>query len=57
MDECMIGAGVNLTKDDVNKVIALFAHEKAEPGSDLKHVLINYLKMSVEMGLQQPSMN
>lgn len=53
----MIGAGVNLTKDDVNKVIALFAHEKAEPGTDLKHVLINYLKMSVEMGLQQPSMN
>lgn len=56
MDEAMTGAGVNLTKDDVNKVISLFAHEKFELGSDTRNVLINYLKMSVEMGLQQPSM-
>lgn len=52
----MTGAGVNLTKDDVNKVISLFCHEKFELGSDNRNVLINYLKMSVEMGLQQPSM-
>jgi len=51
MDEAMTSAGVNLTKDDVNKVVSLFSHEKFEFGTDPKSVLINYLKMSVEMGL------
>jgi hypothetical protein len=50
LDEAMIAANVNLTKDDINKVIALFANESADPGSP-KQVLIDYHKMSVEMGL------
>ena len=42
MDEAMTTAGVNLTKDDVNKVISLFSHEKFEFDSDPMNVLINY---------------
>lgn len=50
MEECMSAAGVSLTKDDVNKVVSLFA-EAEQDLSDTRKVMINYFKMSVDMGL------
>lgn len=56
MDEAMVSSGVNLTKDDTNKIVSLFCEGKFEYGQDTRNVIINYQKMSVDMGLQQPSM-
>lgn len=50
LDDAMVAAGVNLTKDDTNKVIALFAQERGDPENP-KQAIINYHKMSVDMGL------
>lgn len=47
----MSAAGVSLTKDDVNKVVSLFA-EAEQDLADTRKVMINYYKMSVDMGLQ-----
>jgi hypothetical protein len=52
--------GVRLTPDDVNKVVLLFAVEVIAPGSDAVQrgtAIINYMRMSNEIGLHGPSLS
>jgi len=42
MDEAMVSSGVNLTKDDTNKIVSLFCEGKFEYGQDTRNVIINY---------------
>ena len=50
---------ISLTKDDVNKVITLFSNEREVPNDTVSRgaVVINYFKMSLDMGLQKQSLN
>jgi hypothetical protein len=42
MDEAMVSSGVNLTKDDTNKIVSLFCAGTFEYGQDTRNVIINY---------------
>jgi hypothetical protein len=52
--------GIRLTPDDINKVVLLFAVDLIKPGSDAVQrgsAIINYMRMSNDIGLHGPSLS